>query len=93
MIGFDYAAFDINSFNAQTPAVVVTPVMPPTKVIRVGGTAGDFNINHGLGRVPYAACPVSQTPGILRLAPALYDDLKVYLNASANSVDGILALW
>jgi len=68
-------------------------VMPPVKVIRIGGVAGNFNINHGLGRIPYAALPLAQTPGILRLAPSLYDDLKIYLNASANNVDGILAIW
>jgi hypothetical protein len=68
-------------------------VMSPSKVFRVGGVAGDFNVNHGLGRTPYAAITISQTPGILRLAPALYDSLKVYLSASANNVDGILAIW
>lgn len=68
--------------------------MNPTSVTSItSSAAGDFTVLHGLGRVPFAAVPVSLSAGVFRLTPMAYDASFVYLNASDAGLTGMLVLW
>lgn len=67
--------------------------MTPTKILSITTEAGNFDIEHGLGRVPYAVIPASQDNGTVRFTPALYDAVNVYLNASAADLNAVLLIW
>lgn len=57
------------------------------------GGAGNVQIPHNLGRVPYAVVPVMQSGGLIRLRSTPFDATYIYLSISAAGTIGFVAVW
>ncbi len=66
----------------------------PIEFVIPSTTRGDFQIAHGLSRVPRRAIPVSDSAGLIRLQnPVRFDATYIYLNASDDGLTGFVEVW
>lgn len=56
-------------------------------------TRGDFQLAHGLGTIPLNAQIQLTTNGLIRFQTTRYDATYLYLNASADNLQGYVGLW
>lgn len=77
----------LSGWSQQATGTYVGEIaIPPT-------TRGDFQIVHGLGITPSNAQIQLTTNGLIRFQTTRYDNTYLYLNASADNLQGYVSLW